>query len=161
MHIRRQAPSMLSLLRIFPRLHNPSFQPGRVTKVDCIIPGGYEIPEGAALIIALYAIHANPDIWDNPSRFDPDRWDRDDSKKRPKCSYIPFATGPRSCIGFNSALGEVKVVLPSLVYRYESTREGENSIEYDPQYQLIRPTNFYIRARRRTEWPKPSRTTEA
>lgn len=129
-----------------------------MTKVNCIVPGGYQLPKGAALIIALYAIHANPDIWDNPARFDPDRWDHIDLKKQPKCSYIPFATGPRSCIGFNFALGEVKVVLPSLVYRYEFVREGDNTIEYDPQYQLIRPMNLYVRAKKRTEWPKPSKT---
>lgn len=138
------------------RLHNPSFQPGRVTKVDCIVPGGYQIPAGQALIIALYAIHSNPDVWDNPHRFDPDRWNRFDPKEKPKCSYLPFATGPRSCIGFNFALGEVKVVLPSLVYRYEFVREGEATVDYDPQYQLIRPMNLYIRAKKRTEWPKPS-----
>jgi cytochrome P450 len=139
----------------FFRLHNPSFQPGRVTKVDCIVPGGYQLPKGAALVIALYAIHSNPDIWDNPHRFDPDRWNSFNPKEKPKCSYVPFGTGPRSCIGFNFALGEVKVVLPSLVYRYEFVREGETTIDYDPQYQLIRPTNFYVRAKRRTQWPKP------
>ncbi|KAJ5168033.1 cytochrome P450 [Penicillium canariense] len=154
-------PYLNKFIKETQRLHNPSFQPGRITKVDCIVPGGYELPKGAALIIALYAIHANPDIWDNPSRFDPERFGRDDSKKRHKCSYIPFATGPRSCIGFNFALGEVKVALPSLVYRYEFSREGENSVEYDPQYQLIRPTNLYIRAKRRTEWPKPTKTSAA
>ncbi|KAB8265005.1 cytochrome P450 [Aspergillus pseudonomiae] len=149
-------PYLNKFIKETQRLHNPSFQPGRVAKVDCVVPGGYQLPKGAALIIALYAIHSNPDIWDNPHRFDPDRWDHFNPKDKPKCSYIPFGTGPRSCIGFNFALGEVKVVLPSLVYRYEFVREGENSIEYDPQYQLIRPMNLYIRAKKRTHWPKPS-----
>lgn len=108
------------------------------------------------VIAALYAIHNNPDIWPNAEKFDPDRWGRPETKDRPKNSYMPFATGPRSCIGFNFALGEVKVLLPALVYRYEFTREGESSVEYDPEYQLIRPLNFYVRARKRTTWPAPS-----
>ncbi|KAE8327964.1 cytochrome P450 [Aspergillus sergii] len=149
-------PYLNKFIKETQRLHNPSFQPGRVAKVDCVVPGGYQLPKGTALIIALYAIHSNPDVWDNPHRFDPDRWDHFNPKDKPKCSYIPFGTGPRSCIGFNFALGEVKVVLPSLVYRYEFVREGEASIEYDPQYQLIRPLNLYIRAKKRTHWPKPS-----
>ncbi|KAJ5122568.1 cytochrome P450 [Penicillium atrosanguineum] len=142
------------------RVHNPSFQPGRTAKVDCIVPGGYQLPADSVIIPALYAIHNNPDIWTNPGRFDPDRWDSEEVRNRPKNSYIPFATGPRSCIGFNFALGEVKVLLPALVYRYEFTREGESSIEYDPHYQLIRPMNLYVRARKRTEWPEPSNKAE-
>ncbi|PSK43021.1 Isotrichodermin C-15 hydroxylase [Elsinoe australis] len=138
------------------RLHNPSFQPGRTALVDCIVPGGYKLPAGAVVICALHAIHNNPKIWSNPDRFDPDRWGSDEVKNRPKNSYIPFAIGPRSCIGFNFALGEVKVLLPELVYRYEFSKEGDEAVTYDPEFQLIRPMNFYVRARKRTSWPKPS-----
>jgi hypothetical protein len=67
---------------------------------------------------------------------------------------MPFATGPRSCIGFNFALGEVKVLLPELVYRYEFSKEGEEAVTYDPEFQLIRPMNFYVRAKKRTSWPE-------
>jgi len=139
------------------RLHNPSFQPGRTAKVDCIVPGGYKLPAGSVVICALHAIHNNPTIWSNPDRFDPDRWGTEEVSNRPKNSYMPFATGPRSCIGFNFALGEVKVLLPELVYRYEFTKEGEEAVTYDPEFQLIRPMNFYVRARRRTSWPEKSK----
>ncbi|KAF1941670.1 cytochrome P450 [Clathrospora elynae] len=138
------------------RLHNPSFQPGRTAKVDCIVPGGYKLPAGAVVICALHAIANNPSIWSNPERFDPDRWGTEEVANRPKNSYIPFATGPRSCIGFNFALGEVKVILPELIYRYEFFKEGDEAVTYDPEFQLIRPMNFYVRAKRRTSYPKPS-----
>lgn len=139
------------------RLHNPSFQPGRTAKVDCIVPGGFKLPVGSVVICALHAIHNNPAIWSNPDRFDPDRWGTEEVSNRPKNSYMPFATGPRSCIGFNFALGEVKVLLPELVYRYEFIKEGEDAVTYDPEFQLIRPMNFYVRARRRTSWPEKSK----
>jgi cytochrome P450 len=139
------------------RLHNPSFQPGRTAKVDCIVPGGYKLPAGSVVICALHAIHNNPAIWSNPDRFDPDRWGTEEVANRPKNSYMPFATGPRSCIGFNFALGEVKVLLPALVYRYEFSKEGEEAVTYDPEFQLIRPMNLYVRARRRTSWPEKSK----
>lgn len=139
------------------RLHNPSFQPGRTAKVDCIVPGGYKLPAGSVVICALHAIHNNPAIWSNPDRFEPDRWGTEEVSKRPKNSYMPFATGPRSCIGFNFALGEVKVLLPELVYRYEFSKEGEDAVTYDPEFQLIRPMNFYVRARKRTSWPEKSK----
>lgn len=138
------------------RRHNPSFQPGRTAKVDLILPGGYKIPKDAVVISALHHIHNNPAIWDNPARFNPDRWDTDEVKQRHKAAYIPFATGPRMCIGFNFALQEIKVFLPKLVYRYKFTREGDGAIEYDPMFQLIRPNNLYVRAERRVKWPPKS-----
>ncbi|PLN79596.1 putative cytochrome P450 [Aspergillus taichungensis] len=131
------------------RLHNASFQPGRTTKTEVVLPGGYRLPPDSVIIPALYAIHTNPSVWRDPFRFDPDRWDTEEVKSRHRCAYIPFATGPRGCIGFNFALLEVKILLSELVSRYEFVREGLEAIDYDPEFQLIRPLNFYVRAKRR------------
>ncbi|KAE8344686.1 hypothetical protein BDV24DRAFT_126999 [Aspergillus arachidicola] len=131
------------------RLHNASFQPGRTTKTDVVLPGGYRLPPDSVIVPALYAIHTNPKTWRDPFRFDPDRWDTEEVKGRHRCAYIPFATGPRGCIGFNFALLEVKVLLAELVSRYEFVRDGLEAIDYDPEFQLIRPLNFYVRAKRR------------
>ncbi|KAJ9215140.1 hypothetical protein DTO166G4_3218 [Paecilomyces variotii] len=136
--------------------HNPSYQPGRTAKVDLVLPGGYKLAKDSILIPALHHIHNNPQHWDNPGRFDPDRWDTPAVKNRHKAAYIPFATGQRMCIGFNFALQEIKVFLPKLVYRYKFTREGDGIIEYDPMFQLIRPNNLYVRAERRVKWPPKS-----
>ncbi|KAJ5548599.1 Cytochrome monooxygenase alnD [Penicillium frequentans] len=135
------------------RRHNPSYQPARTANVDMILPGGYKLPQDSIVIPALHHVHNNPAVWDNPARFDPDRWDRDEVKNRHKAAYIPFAAGPRMCIGFNFALQEVKVFLPKLVYRYKFIRENDGPIEYDPMFQLIRPNNLYVRAERRMKWP--------
>ncbi|KAF4994643.1 hypothetical protein FGRMN_5640 [Fusarium graminum] len=124
------------------RLHNPSFQPGRTAKVDMILPGGYRLPKGSVVISALHHMHNNKDVWENPGRFDPDRWDTEQVKNRPAGSYIPFATGPRMCVGFNFALQEIKVFLPKLVYRYKFSLAQDGPIDYDPYFQLIRPNNL-------------------
>ncbi|KAF5602864.1 cytochrome P450 monooxygenase oxidoreductase [Fusarium subglutinans] len=124
------------------RLHNPSFQPARTSKVDMILPGGYRLPKGAVVISALHHMHNNKDVWENPGRFDPDRWDTEQVKNRPPGSYIPFAAGPRMCVGFNFALQEIKVFLPKLVYRYKFSLAQDGPIDYDPYFQLIRPNNF-------------------
>ncbi|KAH7239981.1 cytochrome P450 [Fusarium redolens] len=141
-----ETTSKLSFLDKFiketQRLHNPSFQPGRTAKVDMILPGGYRLPKGAVVISALHHMHNNKDVWENPGRFDPDRWDTEQVKNRPPGSYIPFATGPRMCVGFNFALQEIKVFLPKLVYRYKFSLAQDGPIEYDPYFQLIRPNNF-------------------
>ncbi|KAK7746706.1 hypothetical protein SLS53_001893 [Cytospora paraplurivora] len=138
------------------RRHNPSYQPARVAKCDLVLPGGYRIPKDSIVIPALHHIHNNPKIWGNPAEFDPDRWDTERVKNRPNNSYIPFATGPRSCIGFNFALQEVRIFLTKLVWRYEFSMATEGAVDYDPMFQLIRPTNLYVRAEKRVKWPPRS-----
>ncbi|KAE8377715.1 cytochrome P450 [Aspergillus bertholletiae] len=147
---------MDKLIKETQRRHNPSYQPARTAKVDMILPGGYKLPEESVVIGALHHLHNNPEVWGNPTRFDPDRWDTEEVKSRHKAAYIPFATGPRMCIGFNFALQEVKVFLPKLVYRYKFIKENDGPIEYDPMFQLIRPNNLYVRAERRVKWPPKS-----
>ncbi|KAJ5506197.1 Cytochrome P450 [Penicillium expansum] len=131
------------------RLHNASLQPGRTTKTEVVLPGGYRLPPDSVIVPNLYSIHTNPEVWRDPFRFDPDRWTGEETKNKHRCAYIPFATGPRGCIGINFALLEVKILLSELVSRYDFTREGLEAIEYDPEFQLIRPLNFYVRAKKR------------
>ncbi|KAG7134641.1 Cytochrome monooxygenase alnD like protein [Verticillium longisporum] len=135
------------------RRHNPSYQPARTASVDMILPGGYKLPRDAIVIPAIHHIHNNTKIWDNPTLFDPDRWDTDRVKNRPNASYVPFAAGPRMCIGFSFALQEVKVFLPKLLWRYKFTLAQDGPVDYDPMFQLIRPNNLYVRAERRVKWP--------
>lgn len=142
-------PYLDNFVKETQRLHNASFQPGRTSKTDVVLPGGYRLPPESVIVPALYAIHTNPKTWRDPFRFDPDRWDTEEVKALPRCAYVPFATGPRGCIGFNFALLEVKILLSELVSRYEFVREGLDAVEYDPEFQLIRPLNFYVRAKKR------------
>ncbi|KAI4592359.1 hypothetical protein KJ359_011299 [Pestalotiopsis sp. 9143b] len=146
-------PYLDKVIKEAQRLHNASFQPGRTTKQEVVLPGGFRLPKDSTVIPALYAIHTNPEVWRDPMRFDPDRWDTEEVKNRHRAAYIPFATGPRGCIGFNFALLEIKILLSELVYRYEFSREGMEAVEYDPEFQLIRPLNLYVTAQRRTSWP--------
>ncbi|KAG4293368.1 cytochrome P450 oxidoreductase [Fusarium proliferatum] len=159
-HVTAETTNKLSFLDKFiketQRLHNPSFQPGRTAKVDMILPGGYRLPKGAVVISALHHMHNNKDVWENPGRFDPDRWDTEQVKNRPPGSYIPFATGPRMCVGFNFALQEIKVFLPKLVYRYKFSLAQDGPVDYDPYFQLIRPNNLYVQAEKRVKWPPKS-----
>lgn len=138
------------------RRHNPSYQPARTTKCDLVLPGGFKLPKDSIVIPALHHIHNNPKIWGNPADFDPDRWDSERVKNKPANSYIPFATGPRGCIGFNFALQEVRIFLVKLVWRYDFTMATDGAVDYDPMFQLIRPTNFYVRAEKRVKWPPRS-----
>ncbi|KAL4811867.1 cytochrome P450 [Aspergillus spinulosporus] len=146
-------PFLDAFVKETQRMHSPSFQPARNVKQDIILPGGWALPQGSILIPSIPHLHHHTAYWENPDRFDPDRWGTEQVKNRHRSVYVPFAAGPRSCIGFNVALQEVKVALAELVYRYEFVNATNEGIEYDPDFIVIRPVNFYVRAIRRTEWP--------
>ncbi|KAL3429037.1 cytochrome P450 [Aspergillus tetrazonus] len=149
-------PFLDAFVKETQRMHSPSFQPARNVKKDIILPGGWALPQDSILIPSIPHLHHHTAYWENPDRFDPDRWRTEQVKNRHRSVYVPFAAGPRSCIGFNVALQEVKISLAELVYRYQFVNATNEGIEYDPDFIVIRPVNFYVRAIRRTEWPARS-----
>ena len=61
----------------------------------------------------------NPEIWENPEVFDPERFS--DAKNIPNLSmiYFPFSLGPRNCIGQTFAKFESKVILARLLQKFQ------------------------------------------
>lgn len=82
-------PELAKFIKETQRRHNPSYQPGRTAQKDLILPGGYQVRKGDVIIPAIHHIHNNSAIWDNPARFDPDRWDTERVKNRHKAAYVP------------------------------------------------------------------------
>ncbi|BDD59930.1 hypothetical protein MAP00_005099 [Monascus purpureus] len=149
-------PFLDAFVKETQRMHSPSFQPARNVKKDVVLPGGWALPQGSILIPSIPHLHRHAAYWGNADRFDADRWATEGVSNRHRSVYVPFAAGARGCIGFNVALQEVKVALAELVYRYEFVNAPDEAIEYDPDFIVIRPLNFHVRAIRRSSWPARS-----
>jgi cytochrome P450 len=80
------------------RLYPPAYAIGRRALGDYEVDG-YRIPANAIIIVSPYITHRDPRWYDEPQRFDPDRWLPERVAQRPKFSYYPFGGGPRICIG--------------------------------------------------------------
>ncbi|HEX9116065.1 MAG TPA: cytochrome P450, partial [Anaerolineae bacterium] len=80
--------------------------------------GGYQIPEGALVVLSPYVTQRDPRFWDEPERFDPERFAPERVAGRPRYAYFPFGGGPRLCIGRDFALIEAQVVLSRVASRY-------------------------------------------
>ena len=78
--------------------------------------GSYFVPAGCDILIPLAQLHRWPDLWPNPSKFDPDRFLPEEIKNRPRGAYLPFSTGPRNCIGKSFFFVENRL---SFFYRLE------------------------------------------
>lgn len=98
--------------------------------------GGYYIPAGSLVIICPYTMHRHPGYWPEPDLFNPERFNTENSQRRPKCAYIPFGTGPRVCIGKQLAMLTAKIVLTSILQRFNVTLAQHQSVKAVPLITL-------------------------
>jgi cytochrome P450 len=77
--------------------------------------GDYFFPKGAILAISPLATGRNAKYFDNPLEYRPERWTREFERQLPKGAYVPFAAGPRVCLGKQFAMMEMRIILGTLI----------------------------------------------
>ncbi len=80
---------------------------------------GKQLKAGSTVVVAPWLLQRHRKWWVNPDAFDPDRFDRAESKEAIKNAYMPFSMGPRVCLGAAFALQEAVLILSCLLRRYE------------------------------------------
>ncbi|KAI3461835.1 hypothetical protein Pfo_031058 [Paulownia fortunei] len=84
---------------------------------DCYVCGHY-VPQGTRLIVNLWKLHRDPNMWSNPNEFRPERFLNEDNHVNFKgqCfEYIPFSSGRRMCPGMTFGLQVVQLTLARLL----------------------------------------------
>jgi cytochrome P450 len=100
-------------MRIYPPVHTI----GREAIADDTL-AGKRVPKGSTILISPWVLHRHLKLWDNPGRFDPERFSPERVAARPRFSYLPFGGGKRICIGAAFALAEATILLATLGQRY-------------------------------------------
>jgi len=72
---------------------------------------GFDIGPNQIVTISPFILHRHPEFWPNPEGFDPDRF----LAEIPRGAFVPFAAGPRQCIGNHFALLECRLILSTIV----------------------------------------------
>jgi cytochrome P450 len=131
------------------RLCPPAPAVGRMAMKGAVVDG-YRVPAGTNLVVGIYALHRDPELWDDPYRFDPDRFSPERSQGRNRWQFLPFGGGPRSCIGDHFAMLEAVLGLASVVRSAEI-------VSLDDEFPLALPFTMTaggpIRARVRARVP--------
>jgi cytochrome P450 len=111
-------PYLLQVIKEAMRLYPPAWSIGRRSIEDDIV-GGFRVRADSLILLTPYVTHRDPRFWPNPEGFDPERFEPELEKTRPKYAYFPFGGGPRLCIGNNFALMEAQLVLAIILQRFE------------------------------------------
>jgi cytochrome P450 len=106
--------------------------------------GGYPIAPRTDVFICPYLLHRHPAYWSEPEAFRPERFAAADAEERHRFSYIPFAVGPRHCIGEGLAMFEMLVHLQRMSQRFRLTRATDEPIELEAQINLRPRSNLMM-----------------
>jgi len=99
------------------RLYPPGWVSVRKVIADDEILGCH-IPAGSHVTISAHVTHRHPNYWDDPDRFDPERFSAEQSKGRSRYVYFPFLGGPHQCLGRDFVLLEAQLILIMVAQRY-------------------------------------------
>jgi cytochrome P450 len=97
------------------------------------------MPKKTRVIFSHYVTHHMPEVFPNPERFDPSRWE---TIKPALGEYVPFGTGARMCLGSAMAQLVMKIALTSILPRWKisvvpnSTINRKQGISLGPRHGL-------------------------
>nr|DBA28869.1 TPA: hypothetical protein GDO54_009159 [Pyxicephalus adspersus] len=79
---------------------------------------GYTIPKGSVIVPNLWAVHRDPDVWEKPNDFIPNRFLDEHGQVLKKEAFIPFGIGRRVCMGEQLAKMEVFLLFVNLLQSF-------------------------------------------
>ncbi|HEY5102093.1 MAG TPA: cytochrome P450 [Steroidobacteraceae bacterium] len=130
------------------RLYPPGWLLSRRT-IGADVLAGFAIPADADVLLSPYLLHRHPRFWADPDAFKPERFAAANEAERPRFAYMPFAAGPRHCIGETFALYEMLMHLYKVARRYRLTYLPTEPVELEAQINLRTKKPLYMRLERR------------
>jgi len=118
-------------MRLYPPVFTLFREPTEPVEI-----AGYDVAEGATLMIPQWGVHRSERYWDDPGTFDPERFSPERRADRPRFAFFPFGGGPRHCIGKHLSLLEAKVIIATVASEYSLEFEGETPLELLPSLTM-------------------------
>jgi len=126
------------------RLYPPAHAVGREAIEDDEI-NGEKVKKDTIVLVSIYAVHRSEKYYPNPEKFDPDRFEPEKVKARPKNAYLPFGAGPRMCIGNHFAMMEMQLILASLIQKFDFELVSDEKVEMSALLTLKPKKNIRLK----------------
>ena len=94
--------------------------------------GGVQVPRGTPVFYTPYMSHRLAELFPEPARFDPGRW----QNGAPSSALVGFGGGPRICLGKAFALMQLRVMLATILPRFDLRLLQPGRAEPLPTYRL-------------------------
>lgn len=122
------------------RLHPPiPLLVPHVSTQTCKV-SGYNIPKGTKTFLNVWSIHRDPNVWDNPLEFRPERF-LDDANEYDFAGnnfhFLPFGSGRRVCAGIPLAERTSMYVLATLLHSFEWKLPKDSKIDLDAMFGIV------------------------
>jgi cytochrome P450 len=131
------------------RLYPPGWAFTRTPLADDEV-GGRAVPKGSIVIVSSYANQHSTRFWDEPERFDPERFAAGRREAIGPYDYFPFGVGPHVCIGKLMAELEAKTALAMVARRYRLELASPVPVPPTPAITLTPGAPIRVRVRRRS-----------
>ncbi|KAK8788082.1 hypothetical protein V5799_022139 [Amblyomma americanum] len=93
--------------------------------------GAYLIKKGTSVMVPVYQLHHDPQYWNEPEKFDPDRFSPENKTLIDPVVYQPFGLGPRMCIGQRLALIEIASVTSQVLHHFRITLAPSQKLDLE------------------------------
>jgi cytochrome P450 len=110
------------------RLYPPAPVMTRITRSEVEL-GSSKIGANVLIIIPVFAVHRHRLLWDDPNRFDPQRFTSEREAALRRTQFMPFGFGQRTCIGMSFAMMEATAILATLVRAARFAWDGRHAPE--------------------------------
>ncbi|MBV9545880.1 MAG: cytochrome P450, partial [Chloroflexi bacterium] len=120
------------------RLYPPNWAMARQAMDDVELEG-YRLPAGSFVTFSQWVTHHLPDLFPDPHRFWPERFDPDAGDGHPSAAYFPFGAGSHGCIGGGYATQQLKLVLPTILRRFTPRLVPGHRVEPDTRSMALHP----------------------
>jgi cytochrome P450 len=112
--------------------------------------GGYQVPAGTQVRLAIAACHRLPTVFDEPDVFDPERFEppRDEDTRTPY-ALTTFGGGPRTCIGMSFAQLEVKALAAHVLRAVKLQPLPGQDLHHAGFWTAFVPNGIWVTARQR------------
>ena len=131
-------------LRLYPPAWILARQPIAADEI-----AGKKIPKNCNILLSIWEIHRHPQFWEEPHKFDPQRFAPQNSKKRHRFAFLPFGAGPRICSGARLSMIEGVIILAMFLQNHrccvvpQQKIEVETTITARPRYGIVMEMERY------------------